>query len=105
MAAGSRVAVLRTMANASADSNTIEELRYVTFCSRSSSNARIAASHEEAMIRSFAASRSYGNEWKYEMPPMSAAPATKWSQSAKASIRSAGSRASPSMSRYRGWSS
>ena len=32
------------------------------------------------MIRSFAASRSYGNEWKYEMPPMSAAPAMKWSQ-------------------------
>src|SRR3954452_18604755 len=40
------------------DSNTIDELRYVTFCSRPSRCARIAASQEEAMMRSFVASRS-----------------------------------------------
>ena len=40
------------------DSNTIDELTYVTFCSRPSANALIAASHDAAMIRSFVASRS-----------------------------------------------
>src|SRR2546430_16736513 len=34
----------------SVDSNTIEELRYVTFCNRASSKARIAASHEAAVM-------------------------------------------------------
>ena len=42
-----------------ADSNTIDELRYVTFCSRPSLNALIAASHDAAMIRSLVARRSY----------------------------------------------
>ena len=41
----------------------------------------MAASHDDAMMRSFVASRSYAYVWKYEMPPISAAPAMKWSQS------------------------
>src|SRR5699024_5092455 len=52
----------------SADSNTIDELMYVTFCSFPAPNARIAASHDAAMMRSFVASRSYAKVWKYEMP-------------------------------------
>src|SRR5450755_4056286 len=43
----------------SVDSKTIDELRYVTFCRRPSVNALIAASQEEAIIRSFVAKRSY----------------------------------------------
>jgi len=47
-----------------ADSYTIEEPRYVTFWSRPSRCASMAASHDDATIRSFVASRSYANVWK-----------------------------------------
>src|ERR1700722_20014422 len=40
------------------DSKTMEDDRYVTFCSAPSLCALIAASHDEAMIRSLLASRS-----------------------------------------------
>jgi hypothetical protein len=42
------------------DSNTIDELMYVTFCSRPARAAAMAASQDAAMIRSLVASRSYG---------------------------------------------
>ena len=48
----------RTTASESVDSNTIDELMYVTFCSRPSRCAAMAASHDAAMMRSFVASRS-----------------------------------------------
>src|SRR6195952_4387003 len=48
------------------DSKTIDEDRYVIFCSLPSRRAAIAASHDDAMIRSLVASRSYAYAWKYE---------------------------------------
>ena len=48
----------------SVDSKTIDELMYVTFCNRPSSCAAMAASHDDAMIRSLVASRSYAKVWK-----------------------------------------
>ncbi len=59
----------------------------------------IAASKVAAQMRSFSARRSYANSWKYEMPPIMAAPATMWSASAASSVRSSASLASPSTSR------
>ncbi len=76
-AAGSRAPVLRTDGHVSVDSKTIEELMYVTLLSEPLRCARIAASHVAAMIRSFVASRSYAYVWKYEIPPIIAAPAIR----------------------------
>src|SRR5437773_4636870 len=77
----------------------------VIFCRRPLRNAFTPASKVAALMRSFSASRSYANSWKYEMPPIIAAPATMWSQSIASSLRSLASLASPSTSRYRGSSS
>src|SRR5437773_11028640 len=61
--------------NTDVDSNTMLLDSTVIFCSRPNRKALSAASKVAAQIRSFSASRSYANSWKYEMPPIIAAPA------------------------------
>src|SRR6266849_6219313 len=73
--------------------------------SRSLRRAATAASNVAAEMRSFSASRSYANSWKYEMPPIIAAAATTWSQSMASLVSSLASFASPSTRWYRGSSS
>ncbi len=63
-AAGPRCSCPSYDGHESVDSNTIDELMYVTFCSRPSRCAAMAASHDDAMMRSLVARRSYANVWK-----------------------------------------